>query len=95
MRYAITTWFGNLSVKLKTQIYNLTKRAGKIIGRSLPLSPQEIFDQAAFKQGQRLANDPTHILQDQFELMPSGKRYRVPHCRLNRYKTNLFLSQSH
>lgn len=27
----ITTWFGNLSVKLRSQIQNLIRRAGKIV----------------------------------------------------------------
>ena len=50
IRYGITTWFGNLSVTLKSQLQNLVKRAGKIIGMQPPCSLQEIFDQTVRKQ---------------------------------------------
>ena len=40
IRYAITTWFGNLSIKLKSQLRSLINRAGKILGaRGVPLLP--------------------------------------------------------
>ncbi len=36
IRYGITTWFVNLSIKFKSQLQNLIKRAEKRIG-TLPL----------------------------------------------------------
>ena len=86
IRYGITTWFGNLSVKIKSQLQNLIRRAGKIIGVQPPCSLQELFERTVMKQGSKITRDPTHILHREFELMPSGRRYRVPTCRLNRYK---------
>ena len=86
IRYGITTWFGNLSVKLKSQLQNLIKRAGKIMGMQPPCSLQAIFERTLVMQGSKITRDPNHILHSQFELMPSGRRYRVPTCRLNRYK---------
>ena len=86
IRYGITTWFGNLSVKLKSQLQNLIKRAGKIMGMQPPCSLQATFERTLVMQGSKITRDPNHILHSQFELMPSGRRYRVPTCRLNRYK---------
>lgn len=86
LRYGITSWCGNLSVKLKTQINNLLKRAGKIMGTPPPLSLQEVLEETMIKQSRRIANDPTHVLSNQYELLPSGRRYRVPQCKRNRYK---------
>ena len=86
IRYGITTWFGNLSVKLKTQLQNLIKRAGKIIGMQPPCSLQEIFEETARKQGLKITCDPNHILHKEYEMLPSGRRYRLPNCKLNRYK---------
>ena len=86
IRYGITTWLGNLSVKLKSQLQNLIKRAGKIIVKQPPCTLQEIFEQTLIKQGRKIASDPTHILNGEFEMLPSGRRYRAPNCRLNRYK---------
>ena len=85
IRYGITTWFGNLSVKLKSQLQNLIKRAGKIIGMQPPSSLQEIFEETAMRQCLKITRDPNHLLHSEYELLPSGRRYRLPKCRMNRY----------
>ena len=86
VRYGITTWFGNLSVKLKSQLQNLIKRAGKIIGMQPPCSLQEICERTVMKQSLKITRDTSHILHREFEVLPSGRRYREPNCRLNRFK---------
>ena len=91
IRYGITTWFGNLTVRAKAQLQNLVKRAGKIMGTQPPSSLKEIFEDTVRKQGAKIATDPTHVLNMEYELLPPGKRYRVPFCRLNRLKFSLVL----
>ena len=86
IRYAITTWFGNLSIKLKSQLRSLINRAGKIMGSPPPSSLQEIYDETARRQGLKISRDPKHVLHTEFELMPSGRRFRMPNCKLNRFK---------
>jgi len=86
LRYGITSWFGNLSVKSKTQLFNLVKTAGKIMGTAPPLNPQELFDQATTRQAKNIISDTNHALFLEFELLTSGKRYRVPMCKYIRYK---------
>jgi len=86
LRYGITSWFGNLSVKSKTQLFNLVKTAGKIMGTRPPLNPQELFDQATIRQAKNIISDTNHALFLEFELLTSGKRYRVPMCKYIRYK---------
>ena len=86
VRYAITTWFGNLSIKLKSQLRSLINRAGKIMGSPPPSSMQEIYDDTARRQGLKITRDPNHVLHREFEIMPSGRRYRLPICKLNRFK---------
>ncbi|KAF7651619.1 hypothetical protein LDENG_00108420 [Lucifuga dentata] len=86
LRYGITVWFGNLTVKLKSQINHLTGRARKIIGQ-LPLSPlQEIYEESVLKQARKIVSDPNHVLHEEYELLPSGRRYRLPKCGSNKYK---------
>ena len=36
LRYGITSWYGNLTVKYKSEILRLAKMAGKIVGMSAP-----------------------------------------------------------
>ena len=86
IRHAITTWFVNLPVKQKAQLQNLTGQAGKIIGMPPPSSLQENFEETVRRQGRKIAGDPNHVLFSEYELLPSGKRYKVPNCMLNRNK---------
>ena len=86
LRFGITSWFGNLTVKHKAQISNLVKAAGKVIGQPPPPAPQDIYDQSVIRQATNIIDDPSHVLHSQFELLNSGRRYRTPFCTLNRYK---------
>lgn len=52
LRYGVTSWFGNLSVKLKSQILNLVRVAGRIMGHP-PLNPQELFNEAVITQAKK------------------------------------------
>ncbi len=87
--YGFTNWFGYLTVKLRSQLQNVVRRAGKIIGMLSPLSLQDIFERSVRKQSLKIIGNPSHILHKEYELMPSGRRYRVPICKLNRYKSSL------
>ena len=87
VRYGITSWFGNLTVKLKSEILRLVKMAGKIMGMSTPPNtPQVIFEQATLEQAKKTVSDPSHVLYPEYRLMPSGRRYEVPKWRYNRFK---------
>ena len=91
IRYGITTWFGNLTVRAKAQLQNLVKRAGKIMGTQPPSSLKEIFEETVRKQGSKIAADPNHVLNMEYELLPLGERYWLPFCRLDRLKFSLVL----
>ena len=93
IRYSITVWFGNLSVQLRNKLSRLIHAAGKITGVKEQVSSQTIYDQATLQKAYKIINDPSHILHSEFELLPSGRRFRVPHCRLNRFK-NSFIPAS-
>ena len=87
LRYGITAWFGNLSVQLKSQLSRLTRTAMKITGSTSPMIfLQEIFEQTLRRQSVKIIYDTKHVLYNEFQLLPSGRRYRTPPCRLNRYK---------
>ena len=74
IRYGITTWFGNLPVKQRTQLQNLIGQAGKIIGMPPPSSLHEKFEETVRRQGRKIAGDPNHVLSSKYQLLPSGKR---------------------
>lgn len=86
VRYGITVWFGNLSVQCKSKLMHLLKTAWKIVGHDEYFNPQVLYENCVLNQVEWIVNDPTHFWFPQYQLLPSGRRYRVPKCRLNRYK---------
>ncbi len=61
LRYGITSWFGNLTVKSRAEISSLVKTAGKIMGITPPLNPQDLFEQATISQAKAILTDPTRV----------------------------------
>ena len=83
-----SSWYGNLTAKLKTKLARLVHTAMKVIGKSSYQTLQSIYEQSVLSQAQRIARDPSHILHSVYDLLPSGRRYRVPCCKLNRFKNS-------
>lgn len=85
LRYGTVAWFGNLSVKLKSQINRLVHTAMKVMGvRDYPFL-QTLFEKTIVKQSRKIIADPSHVLYSEYELLPSGRRYRVPTKYRKRY----------
>lgn len=80
LRYGIACWFGNLTVKSKAHIFTLIRTEGKIIGRSVPLNPQHLFEQAILRKTDSILNDSPHVLRSEHILLNLRRRYRVTHC---------------
>ncbi len=46
------------------------------------ISPREIFERSVMKQIIKMIGDASHILHKEYELMPSGRRYRLSTYKL-------------
>ena len=83
-------WFGNLTVRSKAQINRLAQIALKVMGVREHPTLQAIFEESVVKKAKRIIADPSHVLHSEYELLPTGRRYRVPvknkKRHLNRYK---------
>ena len=86
IRYGITAWFGNLTAQLKSRLVSTHKTAMRIIGRKEYKPIQSLYEQAVRKQAERITADSLHPLFPEYELLPSGRRFRVPRCKTNRLK---------
>ena len=86
IRYGMTAWFGSLSTQSKSKLQRLVQTAMKVMGRTDKLSLHSIYEQSVLRQAWRVLLDPSHILQTEYELWPSGRRYRIPKTKLNRFK---------
>lgn len=88
VKYGVTVWFGNLSIQLKSKLSHLVLTALKTVGNEESLNLQQLFENSTLNQVQKIVGDQTHFLHSKYELLPSGRRYRVPLCKLNRYKNS-------
>ena len=85
LSFNITVWYGNLTVKNKSKLARVVNMAGKITGR-----PQshlgEIYKLSVHRKALAITADASHPMYCQFEVLPSGRRYRLPLARKNVFK---------
>ena len=86
IRYGITAWFGNLSIVLRAKLIRLMNTAWKIIGVKEYPPLQVIYEQATLRQANKIVSDPSHVLHAEYQQLPSGRRFRAPRWRVNRYR---------
>lgn len=56
-------------VKTKAQVFSLVQMAGKIMGMSTDLIPQDIFEQCAHQQVNRILSELLHVLNSEYVLI--------------------------
>lgn len=88
IRYGLSTWYKNLNVKSKTKIQGIVRTAMTLTGQKDYPSIQSLFEQCVLKEAKRILSDPSHVLFSSYELLPSGRRYRIPRCKLNRFNNS-------
>lgn len=85
LQFNIAAWYGNLNVMQKKQFSSIVKLAGKVVGKlQRPLC--EGFQCAVVRKARQISGDSSHPLHSQFEMLPSGHRFRVPRVSRNIYK---------
>ena len=83
--FNIVSWYGNLTVKSKAKLVRVVSLAGKIIG-SKQIQLSDLYHQAVTRKSFDILLDKTHPLNSEFEMLPSGRRLKVPLARKNVYK---------
>jgi hypothetical protein len=80
LTYCSTIYHPSLSVTERNKLIKISSTASKIIG--LPVPPiTEITDKALLRKAHAVSADSSHPLHAEFELLPSGRRYRSTKCK--------------
>lgn len=91
LTFNIVTWYGTINVKNKAKLHRIVATASKIVGQ--PQRQLTSLYQAAMKRTAiKIVRDPIHPLNPCFEILPSGKRYKVPLARKNLFKKSFLPS---
>ena len=85
--FNICVWYGHLTLANRNKLNRIVKTAGKIAG-CLQKSLDDLYRTAVQRKALSIINDETHPLHTEFELLPSGRRYRVPLARKKIYKSS-------
>ncbi len=64
----------------------------KVVGMKEHSYLQTLYEKSVLREAYKILNDTTHILNPEFEMLPSGRRFRMPRCRLNRFKNSFIPS---
>ncbi len=75
-----------MAVQLRTKLFRMIHTAWTIISVKGQASLQIIYEQATLRQANKMVCNLSHVLYTEYELLSSGRRFRVSRCRLNRFK---------
>jgi len=85
--YSLMCWFNSLSVKNKNRIERIVNQGNKITGRK-QMTMAKLYQRQALGKAQNILSEVSHPLYYEFELLPSGSRYRMPLSKTNRFKNS-------
>ena len=83
LTFNMAMWYGNLNLKCRGKLQRIVKLASKIIGKTQK-QLSCIYNEVLRKKAVKIVNDPSHPLHREFEILPSGRRYRTPKTNRNR-----------
>ena len=90
--FSFVCWYGSLNVKNKNVLNRLVNVCGKIVGEKQE-SMNVLYEKRVKVKGQRIASDCSHGMCKFYELLPSGRRFRIPKLKTLRCK-NSFIPMS-
>jgi len=79
-------------VKDKSVLNRVVNVCGKVVGEK-QVRLCELYESRVVRKGREIAKDTSHVLAQYYELLSSGRRYRVPKACTVRTK-NSFISKS-
>ena len=81
--FCCVAWYLSLSVTNKNKLSKIVNMASKVAGQKLD-SMATTCERRVLKKGQAINEDESHPLHQAYELLPSGRRFRLPSFQTNR-----------
>ena len=86
---SIIIWFPYSTVKDRAKLQRVIRSAERVIGCNLP-SLEDLHDSRALKRASKIMADPAHPGNSLIDLLPSGRRLRLPRAMKDRHKFSFF-----
>lgn len=81
--FCCVAWYFSLSVTNKNRLSKIVNLASKVAGKKLD-SMAITCERRVLKKGQAINRDMSHPLHQAYEVLPSGRRFRLPSFKTNR-----------
>ncbi len=78
--FAMICWYYGLNVKSRSRLQSIINLGSKITG-SVQLGLSALCERNVLRKFLTIVDDTAHVLHLEFELLPSGRRYKVPKGR--------------
>ena len=92
LTFSFICWFGNVSQKDKNKLQRVVNISSKITGLK-QTSVTALYEKQVLRKANKIINDSTHILYNEYVLLPSSRRFRTITFKTNR-KRDSFIPMS-
>jgi hypothetical protein len=92
LTFSFICWYGSLCVRSKGVLDRVVNVCGKIVGvqqKSLSV----LYERRVTRKASNICTDRSHVLAHYFELLPTGRQFRVPKTRTGRGR-NTFIPKA-
>ena len=91
LSFNIVTCYGNITIKNKARLARIGNTASKLIGRD-QRKLSSLYSVAIKRKATQIFSDANHSLISALEMLPSGRRIKVPLAKKNTCKKYVILS---
>ena len=80
--FSLICWYGSITVKQKNSLSKLIKLSSRITG-SNQKGLEELYQKQMLKRVDSILSNSSHPLQAEFQMLPSGSRFKLPRLKKN------------
>ena len=86
LMYAACSFYGSITVQLRSELERPHRMCQRIVPSSTIVDNDQVYKNRMKSLSEKIMKDTTHPLCDEFQILPSGRRLRVPYTRTERYR---------
>ena len=87
LSFSLVSWFGKMPLKDRNRLSEIVKWSSRLIGES-QLSLETLYTRQSQRIASYISHDDSHPLSGEFQPLPSGRRFKVPRWRTQRYRNS-------
>ena len=88
LTFSFICWFGNVRQKDKNNVQRIVNISSKVTGTK-QTTLTVLYEKQVLRKAARTLADNTHILHEEYILLPSSTRFRTVTCKTNRKRLSL------